>query len=247
MRAKPRPLSRTSTTPSSFAARPSSGKSSRPELERVAALRLGRGQRGVELGVVLRLETQRPRLGVGHVGGPPLGRRLQLVQFPRRHASRSSSCRRRPVRVRPARAARAARRWARRLDTSPARPPPWRCTRAPPAAAACRRPAGRRPSTGASQRTWSKSMTLRSAFIPSATTPRSCRPTARALFIVSRSTTRPTGMRPCAPVAGPVRQEVGREAGVGDEARRARPPSPRPNSVSGCASISPQASRLPSA
>ncbi len=56
------------------------------QLERVAALRLGHLEGRVELGVVLGLEMQRPRLRVGHVGGPPLGRRLQLVQFARRHA-----------------------------------------------------------------------------------------------------------------------------------------------------------------
>ena len=86
MRAKPRPLRRTSTTPSSLARKAVEREVVAPELEGVGALALGPGERGVELGLVVRVEPQRPVFGVGDVGGPPLRHRFELVQFPCTHA-----------------------------------------------------------------------------------------------------------------------------------------------------------------
>ena len=88
-----------------------------PELEGVGALLLRRGQRGVELGVVGRAQPQRPRLRVGDVGRPPLGRRLELVHVTGVHVGSSRPARRRALSPRPGRAAPAARPSAPRLDT----------------------------------------------------------------------------------------------------------------------------------
>ena len=122
-----------------------------PELEGVGALGLGVRERGVELLVVGGVEMQRPRLRIGHVGGPPLRRRFELVQRPRRRHGvfRAVDAHMRLLTRRGrARGGREGRRWARPHDRSPDRTPPWPCTRGPAAAAACRRPGGRRPSPG---------------------------------------------------------------------------------------------------
>jgi hypothetical protein len=67
------------------------------DLERIAALGLRRGQCGRQFVVVVVAQAERPRLGLGHVGGAPLGRRLQHVQVPRAH--RAPARTRRPGRA----------------------------------------------------------------------------------------------------------------------------------------------------
>ena len=64
------------------------------ELQRIGTLVLGHGERDVELAVVVGAQAQCPGLGIGDVGGPPLGRRLQLVQGGGLHEARPARTRR---------------------------------------------------------------------------------------------------------------------------------------------------------
>ena len=80
MRAKPRPFSRVSTTLVELRRQPVEGEVVALEFQGVGALALGHGQGGIELGVVGGAQAQCPGVRVGDVAGPPLRRRLQLVQ-----------------------------------------------------------------------------------------------------------------------------------------------------------------------
>jgi hypothetical protein len=79
MRTKPRP-SISSSSALELGRQRVEGEVLAAQLEGIGALGLGHRQRGVELVVVGLAEAQRPRLGVGDVGRPPLAGGLELAQ-----------------------------------------------------------------------------------------------------------------------------------------------------------------------
>ena len=84
MRAKPRPSRRTSTTPSSLVARPSSGKSSRSSSSGSVLFALAVASAASSSAGPL-VEAQGPRLRLGDVGRSPLRRRFEHVELDRVH------------------------------------------------------------------------------------------------------------------------------------------------------------------